>query len=182
MPSAHLPPQPLTSLPKLPPHRPPPCSRARARSECASPLETDCDRQRTAPHAAKWNASSSCCSRSAFEGRHGGTLGVLTTGPPAVKLAAVTAAAVGAEVAPARPQAWASTSRTRFGSLKLIRTSSPSLWWLKESSPFGSVTSPTPDTGQGEVTAWRLSSPALGGRRSPPLPLTSLSDFFSSSP
>lgn len=72
-------------------------------------------------------------------GRHGGTPGGLTTGPPAAKLAVATAAAVGVEVAPARPQAWASTSRTPFGSLKSTRTSSPSLWWLKGSSPLGSV-------------------------------------------
>lgn len=143
--SAHLPHQPPTSPPKLPPVKswqpppPHPCSRARARFECASPLETVFDRQRTVPHVAKWNASSSCCSRSACAGRHGGTPGGLTTGPPAAKLAVATAAAVGVEVAPARPQAWASTSRTPFGSLKSTRTSSPSLWWLKGSSPLGSV-------------------------------------------
>lgn len=166
--SARPPHQPPTSPPKLPPakswqpHPPRPCSRARARSECASPLETVFGRQRTAPHAAKWNVSSSCCSRSAFEGRRGGTPGVLTTGPPAAKLAVATAAAAGAEVAPARPQAWASTSRTPFGSLKSTRTSSPSLWWLKGSSPLGSV-HPLSHPGAGGHHRLDAEQPSSGG-------------------
>lgn len=40
------------------------------------------------------------------------------------------------------------------------------------------VTSPPQTRGGWGAAAWTLSSPALGGRRSPPLPLTSLSDPF----
>lgn len=97
---------------------------------------TGCGRRKTAPPAARWSACSCCSSRNGSAGRRGATPGAPTTGRPAARpAAAATAAAEGEVAGPARPPAWASTSRTPFGSRKSTLTLSQSSWWPRTRVP-----------------------------------------------